>query len=92
MDWCLQMNDCLSDIQELIAEESGDVELSHRILIKMRERFAKGAIYVSFDYSHRNAEIAKRYYNGATERNLAMEYRLSIRQISKIVKNYQVAK
>lgn len=26
------MNDCLTEIQELIIEESGDIELSHRIL------------------------------------------------------------
>lgn len=80
------MNDCLTEIQELIIEESGDMDLSNRILIKLRERFAKGSIYVSFDYQKRNAEI-KRRFNGNNARLLAREYNLSVRQISTIVKD-----
>ena len=83
------MNDCLSEIEELVFSELNDLDNGHermkRILIRFRERFAKGTIYVSFDYNQRNAEIVRRY-TGTNERQLAMEFRLSIRQVSKITK------
>ena len=80
------MNDCLSEIYELIVTESGDTDLSNRILGKLCERFAKGSIYVPFDYQQRNNEI-KRRFNGNNARMLAREYNLSVRQISTIVKD-----
>lgn len=80
-------DDCLSEIEELIAAElkQGDYSTaSKRIILRLRERFAKGAIYVSFDYQRRNDEIKRRYTKGNT-RQLANEFGLSTRQISKIV-------
>ena len=84
------MNDCLVEIEELLVEElAADLQNPHekiqRILIRFQERFAKGSIYIPFNYQARNAEIAARY-NGCNERQLAREYCLSYRQISKIVK------
>lgn len=80
------MNECLSEIEEFLVEEIQDAVTVKRILIKFRERFAKGSIYVSFDYQQRNNEI-KRRYNGNNARLLAREYNLSARQISTIVKD-----
>ena len=81
------MNDCLSEIQELIIEVLQDDqnahEKCHKILIQIQKRFAKGSIYVPFDFEARNAEIVNRY-NGKNTRQLAREYGLSLRQISKI--------
>lgn len=82
----LRMNECLSEIEEFLAEEIQDEMTIKRILIRFRERFAKGSIYVSFDYQQRNAEI-KRRYNGKNTRILAREYNLSVRQISTILKD-----
>ena len=85
------MNDCLVEIQEFIPSEL--VELykhddihaaSLRITLKIQERFAKGAIYIPFDYQARNHEI-KRRFNGKNKKQLAREFCLSERQINKIV-------
>jgi Mor family transcriptional regulator len=75
------------EVEELFYSEFCDLEDGHermkRLLVKFQERFAKGSIYIPFNYQARNAEIVNRY-NGKNERHLAREYGLSLRQISKI--------
>ena len=87
-----KMNDCLVEIQELIVAELiemgklDDAQTSSlRITLKIQERFAKGAIYIPFDYQARNHEI-KRRFNGKNKKQLAREFCLSERHISEIVK------
>lgn len=81
------MNDCLMEVEEVIFAELYDLNDGHerlkRILLNFQKRFAKGSLYVPYDYEARNAEIVNRY-NGKNERHLAREYGLSLRQISKI--------
>ena len=76
------------EVEEVIFAELHDLNDGHerlkRILLNFRARFAKGSIYIPFDYQSRNAEIVNRY-NGKNERHLAREYGLSLRQISKII-------
>ena len=82
-------DNALAEIEEIFMNELGDLENGHQrvktLMIKFRERFAKGSLYIAFDYNHRNKQIIEMSNQGKTARQIAMTFQLSTRQVSKIL-------